>query len=118
MLIAFENDRPLQGLIGELDWRFNGHFTRLLKQQVLTGSEGESIYCPLSWNEDTFHFLVIGGGFLNSEIERPARSLKLFDLALQKLDELKLTRMAASRKDWNLPEIHVGAQERNLWLVD
>ncbi|MBU6153847.1 MAG: hypothetical protein KGP28_06050 [Bdellovibrionales bacterium] len=118
MLVCFENDRPLQGSLAALDWRFNGHFTQLQKKQILTGSEGEVLFAPLRWNQQVFQFLILGGGFLNSEIERPLRSRNLFELGLQKLDELKLTRMGASRRDWNISEDHSGAVERGLWIVN
>ncbi len=118
MLLCYENDRPLQGSLAELDWRFNGHFTQLLKNQTLIGAEGEVLFTPLRWNQHVFHFLILGGGFLDSEIERPIRSQKLFEIGLQKIDELKLSGMAASRKDWNIPEDHAGATKRGLWIVN
>ena len=118
MLVCYENDRPLQGSIAELDWRFNGHFTQLMKNQILTGAEGEVVYTPLRWNEQTFHFLVLGGGFLSSELERPTRSEALFEQGLKKIDELKLAGMAVSQKDWNIPGDHPGAKERSLWIVN
>jgi hypothetical protein len=118
MLVCYENDRPLQGSLAELDWRFNGHFTQLLKNQTLTGAEGEVLYTPLRWNQQIFRFLILGGGFLDSELERPIRSQKLFEIGLQKIDELNFSGMAVSRKDWNIPEDHVGAIKRGLWIVN
>ncbi len=118
MLVCFENDRPLQGTIATLDWRFNGHFTQLQKKQLLTGAEGEVILAPLRWNQKIYQFLILGGGFLDSELERPVRSKKLFEAGLKKMDELKLSKMGVSRKDWNIPEDHAGALERGIWIAN
>jgi hypothetical protein len=118
MLVCFENDRPLQGTLADLDWRFNGQFTRMLKEQTLTGAEGEVIYVPFRWNQNVFHFLVFGGGFLQSELERPVRARKLFEAGLKKIDELKLAKMAAHSTDWHIPADHPEALKRGIWIVN
>lgn len=118
MLVCYENDRPLQGSIAELDWLFNGHFSKLIKKQILTGSKNEAVYAPLYWNNRTLHFLVIGGGLLSSDSKRRSSSSALFESALQKLDELKLSGMAVSMRDWNISENHAGANERGLCVVN
>jgi hypothetical protein len=117
MLICYENDRPLQGAIAELDWRLNGHFSRLIKKQVLTGSRGEALYAPLLWNDRTLHFLVIGGGNLASDSKRKTSSAALLERALKKLDELKLSGLAISARDWNISENPPGIKERGLCVV-
>jgi hypothetical protein len=117
LLLCYENDRPLHGMIADLDWRFNGHFSALMKQQLLTGAPGEVVYSPLKWNETTLHFLILGGGFLESEKDRSALSRALFETALQKFDELKLPALTVSQTDWNISENHPGIKERGLWLV-
>jgi len=118
LLVCFEDDRPLRGLLGDLDWRFNGHFTSLMKQQLLTGESGEILYAPLRWNDQTLHFLILGGGLPDSTSRRAAIAHGLFDEALRKMDELGLSALIASRKDWNIPQEHPGAKERGLWLVN
>jgi hypothetical protein len=117
LLVCYENDRPLQGAIAELDWRFNGHFSKLIKKQVLTGARNEAVYAPLLWNDRTLHFVIIGGGLLTSDSKRKTSSSALFESALKKLDELKLSGMAVSMKDWNISENHPGAKERGLCVV-
>ena len=117
LLLCFENDRPLQGTLAELDWRFNGHFSKLIKKQLFTGAKGETLYAPLRWNDRTLHFLVVGGGFLASDSKRKSSASALFESALKKLDELKLSGMAVSTQDWNITENHSGAKERGLCVV-
>ena len=118
LLLCYENDRPLQGMIADLDWRFNGHFSALMKQQLLTGASGEVLYSPLKWNDSTLHFLILGGGFLESETERPTLSRSLLETALQKFDKLKLPALTLSAHDWNITDHHPGIKERGLWLVN
>jgi len=118
LLLCYENDRPLQGMIADLDWRYNGHFSDLMKRQLLTGAKGEVLYSPLNWNEKPLHFLILGGGYLESDQDRPGLSRTLFETALQKFDELKLPALTLSTKDWNISENHPGIKERGLWLVN
>ena len=94
-------------MLGELDWRFNGAFTRLLKTQVLTGKKGEATYVPIFWNEMTFHFLVIGGGSVSNV--KPS-----FELARKKMSELKLSNLGVSARDWN----EALEEDPNLWILN
>ena len=94
LLLCYEHERPFQGTLGLLDWRFNGHFTQLMKTQVITGKKGETTYCPLTWNEHTFHFLVMGGG---NEFSK-----ELFEIGKKKVEALKLTQIAVAARDWRL----------------
>ena len=104
MLLCFENERPLKGMIAHLDWRFDGHFTRLLHDQILTGSLGEALYAPLKWNDETYHFIVMGGGMLPPNGERPQKTHVILNKALDLADRLKLGSLGISTQDWNLDE--------------
>ncbi len=42
----FEDERPLKGTAGLLDWRFNGRLSRLLKEKKLTGEWKERTLIP------------------------------------------------------------------------
>ena len=114
LLICFENDRPLRGTMGFLDWRLNGHFSRLVQEQVLTGAQGEAIYAPLQWNGKTLHFVILGGGYLRHESERPKISRSLFESGIQKMEELGLTEIGIPLLDWNLDPNHPAILERGL----
>ncbi len=115
--MCFENDRPLQGWIADLDWRFNGHFSSLMKKQILTGASGEILYAPLRWNEQTLHFVVVGGGLWKSPEDRKKKAEKAFQTALEKHDELKLPPLTVSASDWGILKDHSGAKERGLWIA-
>ncbi len=118
LLLCFENERPLQGMIAHLDWRFDGHFSRLMKSQLITGALGEAVYAPLLWNERTLHFLVMGGGMRNEAQPRAEASRALLLEALQKWDELKIPDMALSRTDWEIKDEQTEVKERKLCIVN
>jgi hypothetical protein len=118
LLLCFENERPLQGMIAHLDWRLDGHFSKLMKTQRITGARGEVVYAPLLWNQRTLHFLVFGGGFRSEAQSRPAASQSLLPEALLKLDELKLPDMALSRMDWDVEAQQTEVRERKLCIVN
>ncbi|MGK5081735.1 M17 family peptidase N-terminal domain-containing protein [Bdellovibrionota bacterium FG-1] len=91
------DERPLQGLAGLLDWRFEGAISRLLKSGFLTGNPGECAYLPLQRAGVTYHLLLIGMGKHDDTPpgipQETARALK------KNLTTLKLERVGASRSD-------------------
>jgi hypothetical protein len=113
ILLCFENERPMKGMLGYLDWRFNGHFSKLLKDQIITGQKNETVYVPFSWNDQTYQFLIVGAGPLPDHGNRPSFSKLLLDSALKKVDELKLTDMGISALDWSLNQ-----EVPNLWILN
>jgi hypothetical protein len=118
LLLCFENERPLQGMIAHLDWRFDGHFSRLMKSQLITGARGEAVYAPILWNDRTLHFLVIGGGMRNEMIPRLEASRAVLREALNKWDEIKVPDMALSRTDWEIEDEQTQVKERKLCIVN
>ncbi len=118
LLICFENDRPLQGAIASLDWRFNGVFSKLVKNQILTGAEGETLYVPLLWNSKTLHFVIVGGGLLRSNSDRMQISNSLLPTGIKKVEELKLGPIGVSQKDWEIATDHPAVQGGALWILN
>lgn len=101
VVTCFENERPLRGLAGLLDWRFQGAISQCLKVGAVTGRAGEVVYMPMTRIGKTYHLILVGGGEIPSEAQDrskiPAESLK----ALQKnLSSLKLGRLGVSRADF------------------
>ncbi len=70
VLTCFENERPLRGVLGWMDWQFYGVFSKWLKEGKLTGQAGECVYVAAQKGGKTFHFIVAGGGSLNDEQKR------------------------------------------------
>jgi hypothetical protein len=46
VLPCFEDERPLQGLAGLVDWRMGGHLSALIRTGLCTGSMGEQVLLP------------------------------------------------------------------------
>lgn len=46
VLPVFQNDRPLRGAAGLVDWRLCGRLSRLLKAQRASGQAGETLLLP------------------------------------------------------------------------
>ncbi len=78
--------------MGKLDWKFNGVFTRLVRNGTLTGQKDEMGYVPLKWNEHTYHFLVLGGG----ENKIPGKRTKLTPAQIQLFNQ-KATDLGMSK---------------------
>jgi hypothetical protein len=119
-LLCFENERPPTSALGYFDWLFAGHFTKLLKSQVLTGKHGQVLYSPVKFNGETLHFLVVGAGYLETSGARPAFEPKLLEEALSKVEELKLEGMGIVVTDWNLTgkdQILSGLEKRKICIV-
>src|SRR6478609_4308938 len=79
VLTCYENERPLQGLAGLLDWRFEGALSRGVRAGLITGKPGECTYVPVAKGGRMFHLILAGGGHLVSEKKRghlPAETLK------------------------------------------
>jgi hypothetical protein len=92
-----ENERPLLGLAGLLDWRFQGAISSCLRSGAITGKVGECVYFPVSKNGRLYKILLLGVG---SHPTVTAEALK----PLQKnLSSLKLNSVGVSRKDFGNP---------------
>jgi hypothetical protein len=99
ILSCFENERPLQGLAGRLDWRLRGMLSHFLKAGSITGKPGECCYVPVRWHEQTFHLFLAGGGHLEEGNERPALPAESWDRLKKNLSTLKISKLAASSSD-------------------
>jgi len=62
VLTPFDDERPLKGLNGLVDWRFNGSLSRLLMTEVLSTSPGERTLMPSNHRIPANRVLVYGLG--------------------------------------------------------
>jgi hypothetical protein len=95
-----ENERPLHGLAGLLDWRFHGVISRQLEQGILEGKSGECAYLPVTRDGKTFHLILVGAGSSAKPGERAALSAAAMKSLQKNLASLKLGKLAISRKDF------------------
>lgn len=95
-----ENERPLGGLAGHLDWRFHGLISQRLAAGVAEGKAGECVYLPVTRDGKTFHLILIGAG----ASEKPGLRTPLGAGALKTLQKnlasLNLGKLALSRSDF------------------
>lgn len=118
--VCYENERPLLGLAGLLDWRFQGAISNCLRAGAITGKSGECAYVPVTRTGKTYHILLIGGGRCPRYGERdtpPAESIK----ALHKnLSSLRLDGIGLSRSDFGGitdEQIKKHMKDTPLWVV-
>lgn len=88
-------ERPLQGLAGSLDWRFQGAISSFLENGFLTGQTGECVYLPLVRAGTTYHVLLVGSDARGPVPQDSIKALK------KNLVSLKLSRLGLSRGDWH-----------------
>lgn len=62
LLPIFEDERPLRGFAGLVDWRLHGQLSRLLKAGSLTGTLGERCLVPTQGYLRAERALIMGAG--------------------------------------------------------
>jgi hypothetical protein len=95
----YENERPLRGLAGLLDWRLGGVVSECLKRGVLAGRAGECAYVPVQKAGKTYHLLLVGGGTLSRFAKRGLIPDDSFAALRKNLKTLGIQNLAASRAD-------------------
>jgi len=93
----FEDERPLRGTSGWLDWRLNGVLSRFLIQKRLIGAWKETILIPSQGRVSAPLILLIGLGRV-----REYSYLRLRDLLPFVLDRLQ--KLSVSKVCFSLPE--------------
>lgn len=104
ILSCFENERPLQGLAGRLDWRLRGMLSQFIRAGSITGKAGECCYVPVQWHDRTFHLFLAGGGHLEEGAPRPELPAASWEKLRTNLTQLKMGRLAASQTDLGLAD--------------
>ena len=99
ILSCFENERPLQGLAGKLDWRLRGMLSDFLRAGSITGKAGECCYVPVRWHERTLHLFLAGGGYLTEGMKRPELPPASWEKLKTNLKSLRVGSMAVSIAD-------------------
>jgi hypothetical protein len=63
----FEDQRPLRGMAGALDWRLRGFLSRFVISGRITGAKKEIVYIPIRHREAMRHILLVGLGSRRAE---------------------------------------------------
>ena len=119
--LVFQNERPLSGLSGLLDWKFAGAISSYIRAGVITGEVGQCVYVPISRREAIYHVFLLGAGATPAPGARdkvPPESLRI----LQKnLAGLRLEKLGISRRDLGIfSDEYLAKQLKgcNLWIVN
>lgn len=63
---VFEDERPLKGTAGALDWRFRGFLSRFMLSGKISGAKNEFVYIPMRHQGATRHLMLVGLGSRNT----------------------------------------------------
>lgn len=81
VVTCFEDIRPLRGLAGEVDWFYNGVFSRLMQRHIFKGALGGAVLVSTAGKLNIQKTVLMGLG--KSTQYDPAR----FDAAVQRIIE-------------------------------
>jgi hypothetical protein len=70
-LFVFQDERPLKGLAGYLDWRLCGSLSRILFEGRFTGVEGDALLFP-TWGRLSFGRVFCFGAGKRDKLDREA----------------------------------------------
>lgn len=97
--IMTENERPLAGLSGVLDWRFGGAISRSLRSGAIEGKPGECVLFPITKNGKVFRMILAGAGASRKPGERVSLPEETWRALAKNLKSLKAQRVGISKKD-------------------
>jgi hypothetical protein len=87
----YEDERPLKGAAGLLDWRLHGFLSRFVLSGRISGNQSEFVYVPVSHHGSLRHVLIVGLGSRENPVQQTLLS-KLSDT----VQNLKFDRVAVS----------------------
>ncbi|MGK5087544.1 hypothetical protein WDW86_08295 [Bdellovibrionota bacterium FG-2] len=99
----YQNERPLFGLAGLLDWRFHGALSSYLRAGAMSGREGECIYIPFEKHGQVTHLIFLGCGSTKSSGTRSVPSPASLEILRKNLVSLALPKIGISKADFGNP---------------
>lgn len=94
------NERPLRGLAGRLDWRFQGAISRAIQSGIVSGKPGELLYLPLAKAGRIYHLLLAGAGVADPIGRRRDLPVATREALIANLKGIKLSSIVVS--EWDL----------------
>jgi hypothetical protein len=120
VVACYEDERPLQGLLGILDCRFHGTISRCLKAGAITGRKGECTYFPVTRRGKTYHLILAGAGHLKPGHKRAEIPAETFEVLRKNLVGLRLKEIGISKSDFGgVDEDYLSRKMKGieLWIV-
>lgn len=97
---CYQNERPLHGLAGILDWRFRGALSSFLQKGVMSGEKGECVYIPIQGRGRTYRLILIGAGPSSHPGERPPLADSAYEILQKNLRSLNPSKVGISSADF------------------
>lgn len=94
----FEDERPIKGQAGLLDWKLCGFLSRFLIRGKISGNLSEFVYVPIrsSGNETLKHLLLVGLGGKKEQADGAATTPALLKNLVKTVENLKFGEVAVS----------------------
>ena len=97
----YEDQRPLKGTAGILDWRLRGTLSRFLINGQITGQRNEVVYIPIKHHGAVRHLILVGlGPSAGSQVERETFNSDLLKKLAQTIENLQFKQVAISRSNF------------------
>ena len=97
---VYQNERPLHGLAGLLDWHLQGLLSSFFRAGFIAGTKNEIVYLPIQKGGKHLNLLLLGRG----ENDNPGERLPLEDSELKlisaKAEGLGLKNLGVSLHDF------------------
>lgn len=100
VVTCYENERPLRGLGGLIDWRLGGELSVHLRSGAISGKIGECVYVPVRRRNRIYPILLVGCGHAVSPGHREGVPEESLELIKKNLTQLKLPTVGISQQDW------------------
>jgi hypothetical protein len=92
----FEDQRPIKGVAGGLDWRLRGLISEFIKKGRIAGSRDELVYLPIRHQHGMRHLLVVGLGELHGHEGQPRDEAPLLERMARAAGRMNFRRVALS----------------------
>lgn len=110
----FEDQRPLKGAAGALDWRLRGFLSRFVRDGRISGRTHEFVYVPVKHHGAFKHLMLVGLGS-QSKSDSDASGKVLTELA-ERVENLAFKKVTISRSSF--PSFDEAKIKRALKNVD
>ena len=113
----YEDQRPLKGTAGVLDWRLRGFLSRFLKGGRINGKRNELVYIPFEHHGTMRHLLLVGLGPVHGDKDLGDKfSTELLTRVSSTVENMSFKRVAISRSSF--PFLSDGVIKKSLSKVE